>query len=617
MSDFNIDKRDLNFVLFDQLKVGEFDGKLPPFEGYDQSTLEMTIDGAVRFASEKLAPIYEEAEEVGVKVVDGAAILPEVFEDAYRHFCENGYLSVGRNPEYDGMGMPMAISVACTEIFCGAAPSFMFTPGLTDAAAHLIETFGSEDQKNLCVSRMYRGEWAGTMCLTEPQAGSSVGDLLTKAEPVEGEDYYKITGNKIFISSGDQQLTDNIIHLVLARIPGDPPGTRGISLFLVPKKRVDAEGNILADNDVTLSGIEHKMGLHASATCALSFGDNNDCHGYLIGERCKGIIYMFQMMNEARLVTGVQGSAIGNAAYQLALSYAQERKQGPKVTDRTDKPQAVAIIEHPDVRRNLLTMKAYSEAIRALCLNLAVKGDIAHYSTDEAERTHAQSIVDLLTPIAKAFSSDMGFKVTEIAVQVFGGYGYISEYGAERALRDVKIASIYEGTNGIQALDLLGRKMRQKGGGLFLTWLQDINGQLDGWKENDALSAMANKLDAAKNALCQAAFAFPQTGRQDPEYPLLHATPFLRMFGLVECSRLLIEQAEISRAHLERIWSEKGVDADDNAARADLARQQDDVRFYEGKLNTANFFAFQLLPEVHSLLDSVESGDRSALDMIF
>ncbi len=617
MSEFYFDKRDMSFVLFDQLKIGEFDGKLPAFEGYDRDTLEMTIDGAVRFAAEKLAPIYEEAEEIGVKIEDGQAILPEVFNDVYKHFCENGYLSVGRNPEYDGMGMPMAISVACTEIFCGAAPSFMFTPGLTDAAAHLIENFGSEEQKNLCVGRMYRGEWGGTMCLTEPQAGSSVGDLLTKAEPVEGEDYFKITGNKIFISSGDQQLTENIVHLVLARIPGDPPGTRGISLFLVPKHRVDADGNITEFNDVTLSGVEHKMGLHASATCALSFGDNNDCHGYLIGERCKGIIYMFQMMNEARLVTGVQGSAIGNAAYQLALNYAQERKQGPKLTDRSEKPQPVAIIEHPDVRRNLMTMKAYGEAIRALCLNLAVKGDIAHHSTDEEEKTHAQAIVDLLTPIAKAFSSDMGFKVTEIAVQVFGGYGYISEYGVERALRDVKIASIYEGTNGIQALDLLGRKMRQKGGGLFLTWLQDINAQVETWKEHDVLAGASEKLDAAKNALCQAAFAFPQTGRKDPEYPMLHATPFLRMFGLVECSRLLLEQAELSYSKLEQIWSDKGVDASDMDARLELAKVQDDVRFYEGKLNTAKFFAFQLLPEVHSLLDSVESGDRSALDMLF
>ncbi len=616
MSEFYLDKRDMAFVLFDQLKVGEFE-RMSAFEGYDRATLEMTIDGAVRFASDKLAPIYEQAEEEGVKIVDGEAILPEVFEDAYRHFCENGYLSVSRNPEYDGMGMPQAISVACTEIFCAAAPSFMFTPGLTDAAAHLIEAFGSEEQKNLCVSRMYRGIWGGTMCLTEPQAGSSVGDLLTKAEPVDGEDYFKISGNKIFISSGDQQLTENIMHLVLARIPGDPPGTRGISLFLVPKHRVDADGNRVAFNDVTLSGVEHKMGLHASATCALSFGDNDDCHGYLIGERCKGIVYMFQMMNEARLVTGVQGSAIGNAAYQLALNYARERKQGPKLTDRSESPKSVAILEHPDVRRNLMTMKAYGESIRALCLNLAAKADIAEHSTDDEEREHAHSIVDLLTPVAKAFSSDMGFRMTEIAVQVFGGYGYISEYGVERALRDVKIASIYEGTNGIQALDLLGRKMRAKGGGLFLTWLQDINGQLEGLQEHAELGGIVAKLDAAKNALCTAAFAFPQTGRKDPEYPMLHATPYLRMFGLVECSRLLLEQADISYNALQTIWQEKGVDASDTDARRELAEMQEDVRFYEGKLNTAKFFAFQLLPEVHALLDSVESEDRSALDMLF
>jgi alkylation response protein AidB-like acyl-CoA dehydrogenase len=485
---------------------------------------------------------------------------------------------------------------------------------LTDSAAHLVETFGSDTQRALFVENMYTGKWAGTMCLTEPAAGSAVGDLTTKAEVVEGQDYYKITGNKIFISSGDHQLAENIIHLVLARVPGDPAGTKGISLFIVPKFRVSADGKIGQRNDVTLAGIEHKMGIHASATCSLSFGDAGECQGFLVGERCKGIVYMFQMMNEARLACGVQGAAMGNAAYQLALSYARDRKQGPKVTDRSAAPVSVPIIEHPDVRRNLLTMKAYGEAIRAIIFRVAHLTDIAHHSTDEAERTKAADLVDLLTPIAKAFPTDMGFKMTELAIQVHGGYGYIKEYGVEQHMRDLKIASLYEGTNGIQALDLLGRKMRQKGGGLFIQWLQDANELIQPLTEDPSFAETAKQIDAAKNALAEAAFGF--SASKDPEYPLLHASNFLRMFGLVESSRLLLEQATLAHAKLVPIWASRNVDATDAAARKALAEDQDDVRFYEGKLASSKFFAAQLLPEARALLASLKSNDRSALDVV-
>jgi alkylation response protein AidB-like acyl-CoA dehydrogenase len=613
MADVIFDRRDIKFALFEQFKAGKL-AEFKAFSDYDEATFMDVLDSAFKFAVEKLGPTNAEGDKIGVKIENGQAILPQSFEKLYKEFCEGGWLSVARNPEFGGMGMPHLLAFAIMELFIAANPSFMFTPGLTDAAAHLIESFGSDEQKAMFVEKMYTGKWSGTMCLTEPGAGSAVGDLTTKAEVVEGQDYYKITGNKIFISSGDHQLAENIVHLVLARVPGDPAGTKGISLFIVPKFRPTADGKVGERNDVTLAGIEHKMGIHASATCSLSFGDAGDCRGWLVGERCKGIVYMFQMMNEARLACGVQGAAMGNAAYQLALAYARERKQGPKVTDRTENPVSVPIIEHPDVRRNLLTMKAYGEAIRALIFRVAHLIDIAHHSTDAEARNKAQDLVDLLTPVAKAFPTDVGFKMTELAIQVHGGYGYIKEYGVEQHMRDLKIASLYEGTNGIQALDLLGRKMRQKGGGLFIQWLQDANELIQPLTEDATFGDLAKQVDAAKNALAEAAFGFGNY--KDPEYPLLHATNFLRMFGLVESSRLLLEQAVLAHGKLKDIWTARGVDVTDAAARKKLAEDQEDVRFYEGKIASARFFAAQLLPEVRALLVSLKSNDRSALDVV-
>lgn len=616
MVDFKFDKRDINFTLFEQCNLASV-GAYDRYEGYDREFFEIVLNNAMKMAQDVLAPHNEEGDNTGVRIEDGQVYLPESFVGMYKQFCEGGWLSMARNAQYGGMQMPMALSVAAVELFCAANPSFMFTPGLTDAAAHLVEAFGSEAQKNLYVERMYTGQWSGTMCLTEPQAGSAVGDLSTRADEVDGEDYFKITGNKIFISSGDQQMTENIVHLVLARVPGDPLGTKGISLFLVPKYRTDEKGKILGSNDVVVSGLEHKMGIHASATCSLSFGDEGDCQGYLVGERCKGIVYMFQMMNEARLITGLQGTSIGNAAYQLALDYAKERKQGPKVTDRSAGQVSVPIIEHPDVRRNLMTMKAYGEAIRSMCYKVAMWADVAHFDGDEAERTKANNLVELLTPVVKAFCSDMGFRMTELAVQVHGGYGYIKEYGVEQAMRDCKIASIYEGTNGIQALDLLGRKLRAKNGGLFLTWLQEVNGQIETLTNDTDFAAEAKVLEAAKNSVAEAVFAFPALFKQNAEYPLLHATPFLRMVGLVFSASLLLEQAAIAREKLREIWEAKDVDGGDDNARRELAQTQEDVCFYENKIHTARFFVHQLLPETQALLKSIQSNDTSALDVIF
>ncbi|TXD33931.1 acyl-CoA dehydrogenase [Lujinxingia vulgaris] len=614
MSEFLFDRRDVEFVLFDQLEVENL-VKLPRYQDFSRELFEMVLGEAVKFAAGKLAPTNEQADAEGVRLEDGKVILPESYPPLYKEFCEGGWFAPVHTPDYGGQGLPQSVGMAAIEAFIAAHPSFMFFSGLTVSAGHLIEVHGTDRDVELYLEKMYTGEWGGTMCLTEPQAGSALGDLTTTATPVEGEDFYKIVGNKIFISAGDQNLTENIIHLVLARVPGDPEGSKGISLFIVPRERVNADGSIGESNDVAITGLEEKMGIHASPTCSISFGDNDECRGWLVGERCRGLQYMFQMMNEARLVTGLQGVAIGNSAYQSALAYAKERAQGPKVTDRSESPKSVAIIEHPDVRRNLMTMKAYGEALRAMLINTAFLSDHAMYNEDEAVKTKSQDMLDLLTPICKAFCSDMGFKMTEIAMQVFGGYGYIKEYGVEQKMRDVKIASIYEGTNGIQALDLLGRKMRMKNGGLFLTWLQDTNEFLAELSEDETLGEMAKQVDAAKNALGEAAFGFTATGKKDPEYPLLHATPYLRMFGLVESARLLLKQASIAQTRLEAIWAEKGVDATDDEARKALIEQNDDVRFYENKVKTASFFIYQILPEARAILKSIQSGDRSALDV--
>ncbi len=616
MAQFRVDKRDFEFVLFEQYGVDRFGERFERYAGMDREMLSTMLEEAIRFMGNELAPTLESAEKEGCKVVDGQVLVPQSYVALYKKYAENGWLAVAQNTEHGGMGLPFPMGIAVSELAIAASSSFMFYPGLTVSAGHLIENFANKELRDLLVPKLYGGQWAGTMCLTEPSAGSAVGDLKTTATPIEGSpNEYLIKGQKIFISAGDHQLTENIIHLVLARVPGDAPGTKGISLFIVPKKRFDAAGNLLGDNDVAVAGIEHKMGITASSTCSLSFGDNDQCRGYLVGERCQGIVYMFQMMNEARIICGVQGVALGGAAYQAALAYAKERTQGPKVTDRTPNPKSVAIIEHPDVRRNLMISKAYIEGMRALLIYTAALADEAHNGTDEAAKTKAADLVDLLTPICKAYSTDKGFKVTELAIQIHGGYGYIREYNVEQYMRDVKIASLYEGTNGIQALDLLGRKMRLKGGGLFLTWLQDTNELLEAHASHEALAEVVAQLDKAKNTICELAFGFSETAKKDPELSILGATPFLEAFGHVEIARLLLHQAVIAHDKLKGILAAQGATSAEQVK--EVVTNHADARFYDGKVKTARFFASSILPQVHALAREVKAGDRSALDIVF
>jgi alkylation response protein AidB-like acyl-CoA dehydrogenase len=614
MTQFSVNKRDIEFTLYE---LNDLVGltQHERYEGMTREDFEIITDEAIKVCVNKLAPLNQPGDLEGCRLEDGQVYVPESFKEVYREFGEGGWIGMSHNPELGGMGLPVPLAIMMAEMAIGACGSFMFYPGLTVAGAHLIENFGSPELRDLVVPLLYGGKWTGTMCLTEPQAGTAVGDVTTTAVPIEGTNEYSVKGNKIFISAGDHQLTENIVHLVLARVPGDPPGTKGISLFLVPKFRFDGKGSLLGTNDVTISGIEHKMGINASSTCSLAFGDEGDCRGYLIGERSKGIVYMFQMMNEARITCGIQGLALGGAAYRMALDYAQERTQGPKMTDRSPNAPVVKIIEHPDVRRNLMLSRAYTEAMRAMLYRAAHWADVSRTHPDESARETASDRLELLTPICKAWCTDKGFKVTELAIQIHGGYGYIQEYGVEQYMRDVKIASIYEGTNGIQALDLLGRKMRLKGGGVFIAWLQDINEFLQANADHPALAAEIAAVDRGKNAIAECAFHFTAIGKGDPEGALLGATPFLEAFGYVESGRLLTEAAIIAHSTLSEIFSAAGADTPEKE-RA-VVEVNPEAKFYDGKIKIGRFFAANLLPKASFLAETIKSSDRSALEITF
>ena len=611
MPDFKVDRRDLEFVLYEQVGIQRC-LEYPAYQEMNKETFDLVLDEAIKVAREVLGPANLKADRVPLELKDGKVTVSDEFREIYSVFREGGWFSPTNNPEFGGMGLPVTIGIALAQIFAGACSSFMFFPGLTASGAHLIESFGSDKLRDCMVARMYSGEWMGTMCLTEPQAGSSVGDLATTAKPIEGTDEFLIAGNKIFISAGDSDLPENMIHLVLARVEGDVSGTKGISLFAVPKFRIGPKGEVGERNDVKVTGIEHKMGIHASPTCALAFGEDGDCRGWLIGEQSKGIVYMFQMMNEFRLLTGAQGAGLANAAYQFALQYAKERIQGAKLTDRTPDAKSVAIIEHPDVRRNLLMAKSISEGLRVLLAQNAAYAEDARNHPDEAERARSQDLCDFLTPICKAYASDQGFKVTEIAVQIHGGYGYIAEYGVEQTMRDVKIASIYEGTNGIQAMDLLGRKMRLKGGALFMAWLQEVPQSLGGLDES--LAGEVEAVNKAKEAIGALAMHFQTTAQADLELAFLNATPFLEACGHVEVARLLVQGAGIATDRLADMVQEFGVSSQDEAA---FIAKNEEAKYYDGKIKTAQFFVSSVIPHVRAIAKGIQSGDRSALDIIF
>ncbi|MGD9687509.1 MAG: acyl-CoA dehydrogenase family protein, partial [Desulfobacter sp.] len=453
------DQRDIDFVVHEILEAHTLSELNDNYADFNKKTIDMVIKEAKNLAIKELLPINKEGDETGCTLENGKVTTPASFKRVFDLFNEGEWLAPTEDPQWGGQGMPFTVAAATAEYFNGANYPFMMYCTLTQGAGHLIEHFGTEAQKKTYLKNMYTGKWTGTMLLTEPEAGSDVGALTTKATPNPGGTY-NIVGEKIFISGGEHDLAENIIHPVLARIEGAPAGTRGISLFLVPKYRVNKDGSLGEFNDVICTGIEHKMGIHANSTCSLSLGTKGNCVGTLLGEENKGMKAMFLMMNAARLLVGVQGFACAGAAYMYALDYAKNRIQGRNLTEiRNPEAPAVPIFRHPDVRRQLMVMKSNVEAMRTLIYYVHYCIDMSKYAATDEEKAKYHGFVEVLTPIAKGYVTDRAFEVCSQGMQVYGGYGFIEEYPMAQLLRDVRITMIYEGTNGIQAMDLLGRKL--------------------------------------------------------------------------------------------------------------------------------------------------------------
>ncbi len=611
MSSMLVDERDVKFALYEHLNVESL-CEAEKYADFSREMFDMALDAARKLAENELWPANADGDLQGVKLEGGSVTVPQSYHSAYRHFCDGGWQSLSINQDAGGQGFPSSVSVAVIEYFIAANLGFMLYPGLTSGAARLIYRYATDEHRKTYLEKMVTGEWTGTMCLTEPQAGSDVGALRTRAVK-RADGSYSIAGSKIFISAGDHDLTENIVHLVLARVEGAPAGTRGISIFIVPKKRLE-NGN-LADNDVTAVAVEEKMGLHGSATCALNFGEMDNCIGYLIGEENEGMKIMFSMMNEARLVVGLQGLGLASGAYRHALRYADERIQGPHITKFKDaEAPKVPIIEHPDIRRTLMWMKSVTEGMRGLLYYLAYCADRGHMTDTDAEAAKYEGLADILIPVCKAWATDMGFRVTESAVQIHGGYGYCREYPVEQYLRDIKITSIYEGTNGIQALDLVGRKLPYKQGALFRQFIQETEEVLQKGRANESLKQVAESFGAARSQLVEATTYFAMQGFSgNIMIPVLYATPYLELFGDVAVGFILLWQGLIADEKLEEIYA--GTEADTPEKRKETDENNSSAAFYRGKVASAQFFANTILSLAEGKAKAIKSGERSALDI--
>jgi len=606
------DIRDVRFNLLEWLDLDAV-LKSEHYQEVDREQLGMVLDEALKVAKGSVAACNETGDRVGAQWENGKVQLPEGFAEAFEDLASGGWISATMSPEFGGMGLPESVGTGISEFLMGANTALGLKALLTRGAANLIETFGSDELKSTFCERMYSGEWTGTMCLTEAGAGSDLGALNTKAVR-QDDGSYLITGEKIFITSGDHELTPNIIHAVLARTPGAPAGPKGISLFVVPKVRVNPDGSLGQANDVACAGIEHKLGIHGSPTCSLVFGTNNGSQGFLLGEENQGLAHMFQMMNAARWEVGVQGLSNASAAHQAALAYARERLQGRGPSQGKTSGQSL-IIEHPDVRRSLLLQSAYVQAMRALVTYTAWCMDMAHISEGE-ERDRWQGLVELFTPISKAWCSDWGFRVTEWALQIYGGYGYTMDYPAEQYLRDCKIASIYEGTNGIQALDLVGRKFRMQDGRPVKALLKLAGDAAQSLVEDPTLGASARQLAEAVKAVGAVLTQIP--ARENAGLlTLLNAVPILDMLGHVVGGYLLLQQAGVAKQKALALLGERGVDpTDQKAVRAHLAGSKE-AAFYQNKVQAAIHFAHRGLPLVAAQAVALLAGETAPMEAVF
>jgi alkylation response protein AidB-like acyl-CoA dehydrogenase len=582
--------RDMRFVLHELFADQPF-GELEHFADFTPDVLDAVLEEAARLTQEVLLPLNMSGDAEGCRLENGVVRTPAGFKDAYDRFREGGWASLAADPEWGGQGLPERINKLVEEMTCSANLSFSLYPGLTHGATTALEGHAADELKQAYLPKMVSGEWAGAMCLTEAHCGTDLGLLRTRAVP-QADGSYKVSGSKIFISSGDHDLTENVVYLVLARLPDAPAGVKGISLFLAPKYLPKADGSPGAANGVACVGLEHKMGLKASATCQMEFSESV---GWMVGEPNRGLAAMFTMMNTERLGVGVQGLGVTEAAYQSAVAYARDRLQGRSLSGakRPDLP-ADPIIVHPDVRRMLMTMRAYAEGCRALGQWTSLALDAEKHSADPQVRAQAGDFVALMTPVVKALFTDMGHEAANLAVQVYGGHGYIREHGVEQYARDVRITQIYEGTNGIQALDLVGRKMPAHMGRALRPFFHAVSGFLEqmGGQADKAMAHWTSALQQAFGALQLSTATIAQRGMSDPEEAGAAATDYLRLIGLVGMGHTFLKAAGI--------------------AQAKLAEGSDDP-FYKAKLATAGFFFDKILPQATASYLTIQSGKRATM----
>jgi len=583
---------DALFLLNDVFHIEHY-GNLPGFSDASPDVVEAVLREAAKFSEEVLTPLNRVGDKEGCKhATDGSVTTPKGFKEAYKQIVEGGWIGISVPAEFGGQGLPATMTIMVNEFLCSANMAFAMYPGLTQGAIAALLVHASDELKKKYLPKMVEGVWTGTMNLTEPHCGTDLGLLRSKAVK-QGDGSYKISGTKIFISAGEHDLSQNIIHLVLARIEGAPAGTKGISLFVVPKILVNNDGSLGARNAVSCGSIEEKMGIHGNSTCVMNY---DGATGWLVGAENRGLNAMFTMMNEARLGVGVQGLALSEVAYQNAAAYAKERLQGRAISGvkYPDKP-ADPIIVHPDVRRTLMSIRAFNEAARALVMWTALKSDVAHRSNDEKERMIADDHMGLLTPVIKGVLTDGGFANAVMAQQVFGGHGYIAEHGMEQFVRDARIAQIYEGANGIQALDLVGRKLGKDGGRAIMAFFNEVQSYLKERTSNDALNPYLKPLGQSLAHLQEASMWFMQNAMAKPDNAGAGSYDYMHLFGLVALGYMWCKIAEAAIAKLPKA----------NGAAARL----------NAKLVTARFFMDRMLPETATRLARVKSGAASTMEL--
>ncbi|MBW2557646.1 MAG: acyl-CoA dehydrogenase [Deltaproteobacteria bacterium] len=610
-----VNMRDQRFILFEQLGIDNLFAA-EKYADYTQEVIDMMLNEAEKMAVDVILPTYDVGDREGAVFADGKVTVPAIFHAALKKFNEAGWSCAPASPEVGGQNVPLCVWSACAELFDSANFAFMMYPGLTMGAAMLIAKYGTEEQKNTYMYKMFAGEWGGTMCLTEPGAGSDVGATRTIAKRLP-DGTFSIEGTKSFISCGDSDIYPNIIHPVLARIEGDPPGTGGISIFIVPKFRANEDGSIGEPNDVATGGIEHKMGIKASSTATLNFGENGKCIGYLLGDERSGMKVMFNMMNEARLEVGMQGLGHATASLEHAVQYAKERIQSKHIMEMTiPNAKAVPIIHHPDIRRSLLWMKSHVEGMRAMNYFAGYCIDMEETVTDVAESAKWKGFVEILTPVIKAYCSDKACEICSLGMDVYGGYGYIQEYPMEQYLRDCKISTLYEGTNYIQALDLVGRKLGANKGMNLMNLFGLVDADIKKAKESEEMKAYAPHLEDAYNAAIGIAMQFAAWGKSaSVMLPVMNARPFLMIMGDLLIGWQLFQGALIASGKLDAMYKEAGAEGSIAKKRA-LARANGDAAFYQGKIASAKYFACNVLPAIAGRCKCIMLGDKTPIEML-